>query len=160
MLTMSLAYEQKVKNDNIEMWPLDTLDVVEVYPVDYEFLMLETLWKNGVSIDLSYIIVAQAKHETGDFTSLIFVENNNLFGLKQPKKRKTTCVGTNRGHGVYSSLEDCVIDYIYYMEARKMPFHEISVRKYVNLLKKKGYFEDDLEKYYKAVKKHRKQLNS
>lgn len=158
---MSLSIEKEIiaKNE-IEMLPLDTLDEVIITPKDYELIILEELWKNGVSVDLSYIILAQAKHETWDFTSKIFIENNNVFGLKQAKKRKTTCIGTNRSHGVYESIEDCVLDYIYYMENRKIPLHETSVKKYVDLLKKKGYFEDDIERYYNSVKKHRKQLNS
>lgn len=136
------------------------LQALIVVPVDYDSLILVTLWKNNVSIDLSYIILAQAKHETWGFTSDIFIENNNFFGIKEAKKRKRTCIGTNRGHAVYSSLEDCVLDYIYYMENRNIPFHETSIRKYTNLLKKKGYFEDDVDRYYKGVKKYYKEINS
>lgn len=156
---MAFSRENVNTENDIEMLPLDTLEEVIITPQDYEFIILEELWKNGVSVDLSYIILAQAKHETWDFTSKIFIENNNVFGLKQAKKRKTTCTGTNRGHGTYASIEDCVLDYIYYMENRKIPFHEISARKYVNLLKKKGYFEDNLERYYNSVKKHKNNLN-
>lgn len=57
------------------------------------------------------VIYAQAYHETGGFTSAIFKENNNMFGLKLPKKRNTFAKGENRGHAVYSDWVDCIADY-------------------------------------------------
>src|SRR4030042_3595397 len=34
------------------------------------------------------IITAHAMHESGVFTSRVFLENNNAFGMKQPEKRR------------------------------------------------------------------------
>ena len=55
------------------------------------FLLLE----HGVSLQLARYITAQAAHETGNFTSKIFKENNNLFGMKKPAVRKTYAIGEN-----------------------------------------------------------------
>jgi flagellum-specific peptidoglycan hydrolase FlgJ len=57
------------------------------------------------------IVIAQAIIESGNFKSNIFKENNNLFGMKMPAYRKTTAIGINRGHAVYSSWRESVIDY-------------------------------------------------
>lgn len=57
------------------------------------------------------IVIAQAIIESGNFKSNIFKENNNLFGMKMPKYRKTTAIGINRGHAVYKNWRESVIDY-------------------------------------------------
>lgn len=119
----------------------------------YEQIIYEGLTEKGVSHELALIIVAQAKHESGNFKSNVFLENNNPFGMKCAKKRQTTCTGTNRYHATYDTIEDSITDYIYYMENMGIPFHETSAKKYVFLLKSKNYFEADVVKYYIAVKK-------
>lgn len=136
------------------------LQEVVVSPVNYDSVVLLTLWNNGISIDLSYIILAQFKHETGGFTSNIFIEGNNMSGMKHPSVRKTLSLGTHRKHAKYASVEDCILDYVYYLEARKLPTHEVSVKKYLKLLKNKGYFEDDFNSYYKGVRNYYKEINS
>jgi flagellum-specific peptidoglycan hydrolase FlgJ len=57
------------------------------------------------------IVMAQAKIESGHFSSPIFKENNNLFGMKLPESRKTTAIGKNRGHAKYNTWQDSVKDY-------------------------------------------------
>jgi hypothetical protein len=59
----------------------------------------------------SKLIYAQSAHETGNFTSKVFEENNNLFGMRQAKVRKNFATGTNRGHATYKNLYDSVRDY-------------------------------------------------
>jgi hypothetical protein len=154
MLTMSLSIEKEVKVKEVDILPLDTLQTLVVNPVDYDTLLLKLMWKHGISVDMSYIVLAQAKHESWGFTSNIFIENNNFSGMKEAKVRQRTSIGTNRKHAIYPSLEDCVMDYVYYLEDRNIPLHQTSIRKYCTLLKKKGYFQDDLEKYIKGVRKH------
>jgi len=130
-----------------------------IAPKDYEKVILETLWKNGVSVDLSYIILSQAKHETANFQSNVFKNSNNLFGIKYFKKRKkTTAIGQYRAYCRYKNIIDSTIDYIYYMEKKGIPMHEKSVKSYIDLLKQKKYFEDSTKRYYNAVLKHKKQM--
>lgn len=61
-----------------------------------------------------YIVFAQAIEESGHFKSEIFQENNNLFGMKMPWNRATTAIGINRGHAVYTSWRQSVIDYAFF----------------------------------------------
>lgn len=57
------------------------------------------------------IVFIQAEIESGHFSSPIFRENNNLFGMKMAEKRKTVAIGVNRGHAKYSSWQASVLDY-------------------------------------------------
>lgn len=60
------------------------------------------------------LVLAQAKHETGNYTSVIFLENHNLFGMKLSERRPSTAIGINRGHALYKNWEDSVMDYALY----------------------------------------------
>ena len=61
-----------------------------------------------------HIVMAQSMLETGHFTSVIFKENNNLFGMKQARVRLNVAKGTNRGHAYYSGWTESVTDYALY----------------------------------------------
>lgn len=56
-------------------------------------------------------VLSQARLETGNFTSEIFKENHNLFGMKVAEKRPTAAIGENRGHAQYRNWKDSVVDY-------------------------------------------------
>ena len=102
------------------------------------------------------MIFAQAAHETGNFTSDIFKENNNLFGMKLARVRKTTAIGENRGHAVYASIEDCIKDYWLYNKAFNYLAEYSSVASFVRALVLKKYFEAKPEEYQTAVEKWHK----
>lgn len=61
-----------------------------------------------------HIVLAQAKLETGNFTSKMFNENNNLFGMKQASQRINTAGGTQHGHAYYDTWMESVYDYAFY----------------------------------------------
>lgn len=61
-----------------------------------------------------FAIYAMAKHETGNFTSNIFKENKNFFGMKQSRSGAPETnyeVGTARGHAKYTSLWHAIFDF-------------------------------------------------
>jgi hypothetical protein len=60
------------------------------------------------------LILAQAVLESGHFKSNVFKENNNLFGMRQPRKRYTLCKGSNLNHGVYANWKVSVEDRMIY----------------------------------------------
>lgn len=66
---------------------------------------------NALNISFPQVVYAQAVQETGYFTSNIFLENNNLFGMKQARVRPTTARGTKRGHAYYTNWQESVVDY-------------------------------------------------
>lgn len=89
----------------------DRLILLDEVPFS-DSLLVEKL--KEVKVKFPYIVYAQALHETNRFTSGIFLENNNLFGMKMAWNRPTTAIGENRGHAVYACWEDSVLDYAFY----------------------------------------------
>jgi len=61
-----------------------------------------------------HIVYAQALLETNSFTSSIFKENNNLFGMKEATIRISITKGTQNNHATYSNWLHSVYDYGYY----------------------------------------------
>lgn len=67
-----------------------------------------------LNLKFPHIVLAQAYIETGNFTSKIFKENNNCFGLKQAKQRPCTALGTENNHSYYGNWKSSVQDYALY----------------------------------------------
>lgn len=58
------------------------------------------------------VALAQFKLETNSGKSNIFLQGNNLFGMKLASSRPTTALGSfDRGHAYYSHWRQSVIDY-------------------------------------------------
>ena len=106
----------------------------------------------GFSLYMAQYITAQAAYETGNFTSDIFKENNNCFGMKLPAIRQTTAIGENRSHAVYNSIEDSVKDFKIYYDIRQYLFNYSTIEAYVSALKEKNYFTGDIEQYRDGMK--------
>lgn len=88
-------------------------DTVKVHgDVFSEDALIELL--KSTNVRYPYIVLAQAKIESGNYTSLIFKQNHNLFGMKQARKRTTTCLGTLNGHAYYTDWISSVYDYAMY----------------------------------------------
>jgi len=126
---------------------------------------------------LEKIFYAQAAHETGNFTSRAFVEQNNLFGMKEAQKRKTTDIDSGVfnaqngsfkadaiGYSEYESIEDSVLDLLYYLENQGFEPEILpdandfeKLKRYLVFLKEETvpapYFEDTFENYLNGVKK-------
>lgn len=67
----------------------------------------------SLNIKFPHIVYAQAVHETGNFKSKIFKENNNLFGLKLATRRPSTSLGVDNNHAYYSLWKQSVVDYAF-----------------------------------------------
>jgi len=85
----------------------------EAVPFSREALV-EALLEFGV--EYPHIAMAQSIVETGHFKSVIFNENNNLFGMKLARRRETVATGENRGHAVYEHWRESVRDYKLWQE--------------------------------------------
>ncbi len=93
------------------------------------------------------IIMAQSKIETSHYSSQVYIENNNLFGMRQAKNRITTATGTNLGHATYDSWQESAIDLALYQTAylrnksekeylEYLGANYATNKQYVNLIKK------------------------
>jgi flagellum-specific peptidoglycan hydrolase FlgJ len=56
------------------------------------------------------IIIAQALVESSHFKSPVFIENNNMFGMREAKVRISTSNGSNLNHAYYVNWKDCIVD--------------------------------------------------
>jgi hypothetical protein len=78
------------------------------------------------------VIIAQARYESRHYSSNIWKENHNLFGMKISTTRPSTAVKVNRGHASYLNWKQSVLDYAFWQAsfARKL-----SKKKYLRYLK-------------------------
>ena len=60
----------------------------------------------GVPEHFAKMLIAQAAHETGGFRSRIYLQNNNLFGMRMPRIRKTVAVRELDTYAYYNSSFD------------------------------------------------------
>lgn len=115
-----------------------------------------------------------AKMETAGFTSGLYLNGNNPWGMKIPEIRKTTAQG--RQYGVtgrylaaslrsnpilsnssafasYPTLSAGVADILLYMEAMNYPENIPDLLSFVQVMKSKGYFgSETVDSYYQKVK--------
>lgn len=104
----------------------------------------------GFNYYQAQLITAQAAHETGNFTSDIFKQNNNLFGMKYAKQK--FAAGEKNGHAYYNTLEDSAKDFkIYYSLNDYNPTYK-DIQTYIEALKEKKYFEAPGAEYLNGVK--------
>jgi uncharacterized FlgJ-related protein len=61
-----------------------------------------------------HIVLAQSYLETGHYKSVIFKENNNMFGMREAAQRANLAKGTHRNHAYYDNWQDSLLDYALY----------------------------------------------
>lgn len=109
----------------------------------FKYFSYDNLYTYLTLLDVSHkeIILKQAILETGHFKSFIFRQNNNLFGMKMPKKRTTTAFSESNGYAWYCHWTKSVDDYLILQQSWKFKnlliFHDG-----YQLLQKAGYAED------------------
>jgi hypothetical protein len=97
----------------------------------------------------SKIVLKQFILETGHFRSKSFTRYNNLSGMKLPRIRPTTAIGTGYGHAAYKHWTDSVDDYLLWQEYNK---HKLAdATDYYQFLSKVGYAENS--QYVKLLKR-------
>lgn len=57
------------------------------------------------------IVLLQSRLETGNYKSDIFLNGNNLFGMRFPRSRPTVATGSYKDHAQYSHWSESVMDY-------------------------------------------------
>lgn len=101
-------------------------------------------------------IVAQAKHETGNYTSNLYKNHNSLFGMKVPSKRpfdgRPGPTAPDGGvYASYDSLAQSARDYLNLLRYNRFPTNLSSVKGFVQALKDDRYFTDSLDNYYNGM---------
>lgn len=102
------------------------------------------------NIKFPNVVFAQTLIETGHFTSDLLHAENNLFGMKYPRSRKTTSSGkSNGGYASYNEWVDSVEDYSLWQQDMIGDKDEITEEEYLKLLGR-VYAED--KNYVKKIK--------
>lgn len=68
----------------------------------------------SLNFKFPHIVLAQAMLETNNFKSQVFLENNNLFGMKEATMRICTAKGTQFNHAYYDNWVESLYDYAFY----------------------------------------------
>jgi hypothetical protein len=108
-LSLILGFTQNPNDEVKNLSREDKLIVIREYNEFSETKLVEKI--KQLNFKFPHIILAQSYQETGHYKSGIFLENNNLFGMKQAQIRVTLAKGTNRNHAYYDSWQDSVNDY-------------------------------------------------
>ena len=99
------------------------------------------------------LLKAQARHETGDFTSSLYSRANNMFGMKIPTKRNYVRKGTTAGYSAYTSPKQSLQDMVLLLRHNRFPTDIASVEDYVAQLKADKFFTDDPQNYLRGMKR-------
>jgi flagellum-specific peptidoglycan hydrolase FlgJ len=147
--------------------------------MNYDQLIYEAALKGGFTPTSAKLVVAQARHETGDYKSNVLNKNNNLFGMKfvgqalatrgtPAPKSEWGCGGKCNSdfYSKYANVSDSVQDLI----NRNLKFTRNGVTfeqlknatdttTYANLLKKRGYYGATATIYDSGLKRALNKLN-
>jgi len=109
--TSPIVIKEYINSDYYEpkTMVINVNDTTNNFSEDKLIKLLKTL-----NVKYPYIVLAQAKIESGHYTSKIFKENHNLFGMKEARVRIHTANGTQYNHAYYSNWRESVYDYAFY----------------------------------------------
>lgn len=123
----------------------------------------------GLSLPHAQMIVGQAHLESADYSSPLFVDAFNLFGMTMPLKRPHPHIAGPSNHkqpkyevgkpnniqfvyAAYNTIEDSVLDLLDWHKYNKTDWTKISTASdYANYMKQKGYFTGNLQAYIKKI---------
>lgn len=143
-------------------------------------IIYQTSRQEGAPDVVAKLIISQSQHETGNWTSTVFKDDHNGFGMKVPSIRKDPYIKGPSVHAVkreggipyahYDNLADSTRSLIHWIKYNKIDWADIDTpEKYADVFKRKKYYGDALSTYthrlsvfYNQIKdtafKYRKQI--
>ena len=118
------------------------------------YMVIRKAAPDGTPDDFLKILTAQSMHETGIFTSRLYIEQNNLFGMGHPVLRETTSTGDIKGFANYATLEDSVEDMFLWLKEFNIKPTYTDSKDYVKDIRQKGFFTAPFIDYHNATRKH------
>lgn len=112
----------------------------------------------GFTDPIAKYITAQAAFETANFTSQIYIENQNAFGMKYAGQRLS--IGEKNGYAEYKDVKTSIDDFsVWYSKKRVLSISLIfTLEQYVDFLKKNDYFEVDKDVYLAGCQRYLKEI--
>lgn len=127
----------------------DTIDIV--VEIDIPFTDSVKQFIEFMNLDYPDIVYAQAVLESGHFKSDLFINNGNMFGMKEAMVRNSVALGTKNGYAYYKNWQHSIIDYALYQAT----YYHTSTRK----LTRQEYLEK-LARTYAKDPDYIKKLNN
>ena len=116
---------EQVRNDNLQ---------IRCNKVINDSLVLIELEKNNIPFIKDFLL--QIKKESGNYKSKLTQEYHNITGMKQPKRRKTLAIGTNKyNHASFNNWRECIADLKLFIEFSPPKENET----FLQFMKRRGY---------------------
>ena len=97
-------------------------------------LVLIELSKNNIPFQNEFLL--QIRKESGNYKSKLTQEYHNITGMKQPKRRKTLAIGTNKyNHASFNCWRECIADLKLFIEFSPPKENET----FLQFMKRRGY---------------------
>jgi len=115
LISLTYAYTTKVAREEV-IQNLSTEEKLIVINSVKQGFTEESFVKllKDLNVKFPHIVMAQSIVETGHWSSNIFKENHNLFGMKEARVRVNTAKGTQYNHAFYHDWRESVYDYAFY----------------------------------------------
>jgi hypothetical protein len=132
--------------------------ITELKLLTTEDRIIKVLQDSNYSLRMQQIIVAQAKHESGNFTNSLTRKYNNIFAMLHSKydpfsKGNYGYAEGRKGYAVYDRIEESTRAYIWYTRKKKYP-SDTTLVAYVDILKAKSYFTGNKKEYLNSLTIH------
>lgn len=124
-------------------------------PVDYENRIRKVLREEGVNDYVTELLVAQSKHESGNYRNTL-TPYNNVFA-RHYSKRDTFAISAGakaEGHSrfaKYPNVEYATLSQLDYLKRKKYSFNWKSPYQFALELKQKNYYEAPVMEYTNAL---------
>lgn len=161
ILLVCLIFSSKTSNDVLVKKTIKENVVLTIDQRIYNTL-LET---DSISEFNIKLIIAQARHESGNFKNKLTKEHNNVFSRLHSKKDTLSLGGFGyaegrKGYASYKSIDSAVVSQILYFKRKGYSLNYKSEKEFAEELKKKKYYTDDLNRYVNALSKHMNRLDT
>lgn len=109
-----------------------------------------------VSPRVQRMIIAQARHESGNFKNSLSRKHNNIFALWH-SDYDSLSLGRSKAEGCecfarYASVDSATRSYIRLIRKMKVPTHSrVTLHEFVSALKRGGYFADEESRYRNSL---------
>lgn len=124
---------------------------------DYDNRVYTQAINMGMPAAVAQNIVAQARHESGNYSSSVFQHSNNAFGYTYYSGALWQTGGNYNGYAVYDSIQDSTAEVVDWLKRRqnegKLSISNLTTPEaYATALKNNGYFKDTLSNYTNGIK--------
>lgn len=143
----------------VEATPQECYEEVIVTPLSIEDSIRLILNEKSLDPYVVELLVAQSKHESGNYKNNLTKKHKNIFARHYEKKDQFA-LGTGgeaEGHSRfarYKSIKDATLSQYEYLLRRKYTFYWCDIDSFAKELKQRHYYEDTVTRYSNALKRH------